>query len=134
MTGQFRSTPATARTTDGRDVPVQIVTPAWTRPELRSFVRRDRDEGDLTRGQARRIIARDKADNIMAGPGTRDSGRAAQERAPGRRTRGRASLASDPPPRSDEELTRQVKERERAQARSLVARPARTTRAPRGTR
>jgi hypothetical protein len=55
-------------------------------------------------------------------------------RTPSAAERARASLASDPPPRSDEELTRQVKERERAQARSLVARPARTTRAPRGTR
>jgi hypothetical protein len=69
----LRSVPATARTADGRDVPVQIVGPVFSRPELRDMARRDRDNGWLTRGEARRIIARDKAQNIMAGPGTRDS-------------------------------------------------------------
>jgi hypothetical protein len=85
---RLRSVPATARTTDGREATAQIVTPAWTRPELRDIVRGERDRGWLTRGEARGIIARDKAANIMAGPGTRDSGRAAEKRTPARRTRG----------------------------------------------
>ena len=69
---RLRSTPVTARTEDGPVFQARIVAPAFSRPELRDMVRRDRDNGWLTRGEARRIIARDKAQNIMDGPGSRE--------------------------------------------------------------
>ena len=69
---RLRSIPATARTADGQDVPVRIVAPVFTRAELRGMVRRDRDNGWLTRGEARRVIARDKAQTMMDGPGSRE--------------------------------------------------------------
>ena len=56
----------------GRGVPVEIVGPQWTRAELRDIVRGEAERGWLTRGQARRIIARDKAAHIMDGPGSRE--------------------------------------------------------------
>ena len=80
---RLRSTPVTARMPDGRTFPAQVVTPLHTRAELRDIVRGERDRGWLTRGQARRIIARDKAQNIMDGPGSR-------EPTPRTRTRGRS--------------------------------------------
>ena len=65
---RLRSTPVTARTEDGQVFQARIVAPAFSRPELRDMVRRDRDNGWLTRGEARRIIARhDQIAPNMAG-------------------------------------------------------------------
>ena len=78
---RIRYIPVTATTRDGRSFRATVTGPAWTRAELRDIVRGERDRGLLTHGQARRIIARDKARNIMDGPGSRE---------PTPRTRGRS--------------------------------------------
>ena len=85
-----------------------------------------------------RLPAAQKAARLQ-GRHLNDTGRelpvreAALIRAPSAAARARASLASDPAPRSDVELTRTVKERERQQARELV-RPSSPARTPRGSR